>query len=159
MSVDFCVRKLISTFSVRESEHKILGPENLKWDCVHWLLRECKKNVCWVMFRKTELLFLGPENWTHILKSGKSEKPCMEHWATKIRKNCPKACSKHVWTLLETILGTFGILKFFWFFLKISEGPTLHGTRGNFFSEIYPQNMFKTSLENFGNDFGPFCNI
>ena len=43
------------------------------------------------MFRKTELLFLGPENWTHILKSRKSEKPCMVHWAKKFEKNCPKA--------------------------------------------------------------------
>ena len=29
------------------------------------------------------------------------------------RKNLPKTCSKHVWTLLGTISGIFGILKFF----------------------------------------------
>ncbi len=29
------------------------------------------------------------------------------------RKNYPKTCSKHVWTLLGTILGIFGILKIF----------------------------------------------
>ncbi len=29
------------------------------------------------------------------------------------RKSYPKTCSKHVWTLLGTILGIFGILKFF----------------------------------------------
>ncbi len=28
-------------------------------------------------------------------------------------KKHPKTCSKHVWTLLGTILGIFGILKFF----------------------------------------------
>ena len=29
------------------------------------------------------------------------------------RKKCAKTCSKHVWTLLGTILGKFGILKIF----------------------------------------------
>ncbi len=29
------------------------------------------------------------------------------------RKNYPKTCSKHVWTLLGTILGIFGFLKIF----------------------------------------------
>ncbi len=29
------------------------------------------------------------------------------------RKNYPKTCSKHVWTLLGTILGIFGFLKNF----------------------------------------------
>ncbi len=29
------------------------------------------------------------------------------------RKNYPKTCSKHVWTLLGTILGIFRFLKFF----------------------------------------------
>ncbi len=32
------------------------------------------------------------------------------------RKNYPKTCSKHVWTLLGTILSNFRILKIFWFF-------------------------------------------
>ena len=35
------------------------------------------------------------------------------------RKNYPKTSSKHVWTLLGTILGIFVILKLFWFFLEI----------------------------------------
>ena len=29
------------------------------------------------------------------------------------RNNYPETCSKHVWTFLGTILGFFGILKFF----------------------------------------------
>ena len=37
----------------------------------------------------------------------------------KFRKVCPKTCSKHVWILLGTILGVFGILNFFLIFLKI----------------------------------------
>ena len=31
----------------------------------------------------------------------------------KFRNNYPETCSKHVWTFLGTILGFFGILKFF----------------------------------------------
>ena len=41
------------------------------------------------------------------------------------RKNYLKTCSKHVWTLLGTILGTFGISKFF-FFLKIFSKSLPH---------------------------------
>ena len=59
--------------------------------------------------------FLSPENWPHIFKSRKSEKPCMEHWA----KQFGKIASKQVWTYLKTNLGTFGILKIFWFFSLI----------------------------------------
>ena len=95
-------------------------------------------------FAKTELMFSSPEN----LKS--------PAWNTG-QKSRPIACSKHVWTLLGTIFGTFGILKLFWFFSKIIEGSTIHGTLGEtFFSEKLPQNMFKASLDNFVNDFVPF---
>ena len=94
----------------------------------------------------------------------------MEHWAKKIfRKNYPKTSSKHVWTLLGTILGIFGILKLFWFFWKFSfghfwgrfwaflelwklfdfflqnsEDSTLQGTLGkNFFRENHPKTCSK----------------
>ena len=36
-------------------------------------------------------------------------------------KNYPKTSSKHVWTLLGTILGIFGLLIVFWFFENISK--------------------------------------
>ena len=100
------------------------------------------------------------------------------------RKNQLKTCSKLVWTLLRTILGFFGILKFFfdfekfrldtfgndfghyWIFEKflifwnIFDDSTLHGTLGkNFFSKISPQNMFKTRLDTFGDGFGHFWNF
>ena len=71
----------------------------------------------------------------------------MEYWAKKIRINRPKACSKHVWTLLRMILGLLGFLKFF-------EDSTLHGTLGkNFFSKRTPQNTFG-HLEKFFEFFG-----
>ena len=40
-------------------------------------------------------------------------RPSMENWVKIFRKNCPKLQSKHVWILLATILGIFGILKLF----------------------------------------------
>ena len=84
----------------------------------------------------------------------------MEQWAKVFfRKNCPKTCSKHVWTLLGTILGIFEFLKFF-DFLKFFEDSTLHGTLGKiFFSKKLPLNMFKTRLNTFGSHFGQFWNF
>ena len=117
-----------------------------------------------------------------------------------------KITLKHVWILLGTLLGNFGILKIyffencrrldipwktgqkffekfapkhvqnrfgyfwerFWAFLnfenflifkKIFEDSTLHGTLGIIFSKIFPQNMFKTRLDTFGNTFGHFWNF
>ncbi len=74
------------------------------------------------------------------------------------RKNHLKICSKHVWTLLGTILGILGILKYFLIILKNFEDSTLHGTLGKsfVFEKKTPENMFKTRLDTFGNDFGLF---
>ena len=82
----------------------------------------------------------------------------MEHWDKNFfGKICPKTISKHVWTLLVTIFGFFGTLKFF--FLKIFEDSTLHGKLGKSFSKKLPQNTFRTPLDTLGNDFGPFRNF
>ena len=75
------------------------------------------------------------------------------------RKNYPKTCSKHVLTLLGTILGFFGLLQIFWFFENISKTrPSLEHWAKNFFKKITPkhvQNMFGQ----IGNDFGRFFNF
>ena len=126
-----------------------------------------------------------------------------------LRKSYPKTCSEHVWKLLGTILGIFGLLKIFRFLKtfrrldlpwntgqeKISKKlPPKHGqnTFGHFWERIWaflefwkffdflktfrrldppwntgqktftknlPKNMFKTRLDTFGNDFGPFWNF
>ena len=93
---------------------------------------------------------MSPENWTHIFKSRKTEEPRKEHLAKKNSEKSPKACSDHVWTLLETFLGFFGILNFF---LKICRDSTPHGTLNNFFCrKKMPQNTFGhlgTILDNF----------
>ena len=71
----------------------------------------------------------------------------MEHHPKKLfQENRPKTISKHVWILLQTILGLFGFLNFF-------EDSTLHGTLGKkFLSKRKPQNTFGhlgTILDNF----------
>ncbi len=62
-------------------------------------------------------------------------------------KKHPKTCSKHVWTLLGTILGSFGFLKFL-IFLKIFEDSTLHGTLGKSF--VFEKNTPKHVQNTFG---------
>ena len=72
------------------------------------------------------------------------------------RKKYPKTCSKHVWTLLWTILGIYGILKIFWFIKSISKTrPSMEHWLKKF-SKNLPQNTFKTIFDTFGNDFGHF---
>ncbi len=75
------------------------------------------------------------------------------------RKNYPKSCSKHVWTLLGTILSNFRILKIFWFFRKFRRIDPPWNTGQKNFSKKLPENMFKTRLDTFGNDFGHFWNF
>ena len=141
--------KLNSYFYVRESEVIILSPEILKWDWVYWLWREGKKNVCWVLFRKTELLIFSPENlkctaWNTGQKNFKNINP-------KLVQNT----FGHFWKRLRAIFEN-------WTFFDFSEtfrslDPPWN--TGHFFSKNLPQNMFKTSLDIFGNDLGHFCNF
>ena len=100
--------------------------------------------------------FLSPENWPHTFKSRKSEKPCMEHSAKKLGKITSKHVQNtfgHFWRRLWSIWNFENFLIFF----EIFRNPTLHGTRGNFFSKKMPKNMFKTSLDIFGNNSGFFA--
>ena len=102
--------------------------------------------------------FSSPENWPHIFKSRKSEKPCMEHSAKKHGENASKHVQNtfgHFWKRLCQFWNFENVLIFF----QIFQNPTLHGTRGNFFSKKMPQNMFKTSLDIFGNNSGLFCSF
>ena len=82
-----------------------------------------------------ELIFLSPEN----LKS-----PAWNAGQEKIRINRPKAFSKHVWTLLETIKGIFWILKFFWFFWKFSKArPSMEHWAKKLFQKNHPKTCSK----------------
>ena len=65
------------------------------------------------------------------------------------RKNYPKTCSKHVWKLLGTISGIFGILKLFWFFWNFSKTrPSMEHWAKNFLEKI--------TLKQLQNTFGHF---
>ena len=65
-----------------------------------------------------------------------------------------KTTPKHVWILLGTLLGIFGILKII--FLKIFEDSTFHGKLG---IKFFRKNHTKTRLDSFGNTFGHFWNF
>ena len=107
---------------------QILSPEN-------------RIQICLV--QKTDLLFLSPEN----LKS--------PAWNTG-QKNSEKSPQSMFKTRLDTFENDFG---HFWNFenflicLQFFENPTLHETRGTFFSKKLPQNTFghlETFLDIFG---------
>ena len=113
---------------------------------VAWMQREC-------------LLSIVSENWTLKFKSGKlnSYFSVQETWKAlhgtlgkKNRKNRPKACSKHVWTLLGSILCTFGILKLFLIFLKIFDDSMEHWAKK--IGKIAPKHVQNT-FGHFGDQF------
>ena len=82
----------------------------------------------------------------------------MEHWAKNFfEKVTPKTCSKHVWTLWEQFWAFLDFWKLFENIWKTRHSMK-HWAKKNF-RKKYPQNMFKTQLDNFGNDFGHFWNF
>ena len=67
------------------------------------------------------------------------------------QKFFPKTCSKHVWILLRTLLGIFGILEIF-FFEKFRKLDIPWKTGQKFFEKFAPkhvQNMFGDFWERF----------
>ena len=102
-----------------------------------------QKNDCCVLCRQTELIILVSGNWTLYFRSRKPEMHCVEHWAKKIRKHRPKACSKHVGTLWETIKGIFWTLKVFRFFWKLSKArPSMEQWEKTFLSKKAPKHVW-----------------
>ncbi len=82
----------------------------------------------------------------------------MEHWAKNFFEKSPENKFK---TRLDNFGNDFGHFRNFENFLiilKIFEDSTLHGTLGKsfVFEKKTPENMFKTRLDTFGNDFGLF---
>ena len=73
-----------------------------------------------------------------------------------LRKSYPKTCSKHVWTLLGAIWAFVEFWKKFDFLENFRSVDPPWNTGQIFFSNKIPQNMFKTRLDTFGNDFGYF---
>ena len=75
------------------------------------------------------------------------------------RKICPKTRSKHVWILSGTILGIFDICEFCDFQESFRRLDPPWNTGHKNFQKNFPQNMFKTRLDTFGNTFGHFWNF
>ena len=103
-------------------------------------------NVAWM--QNECLLSIVSENWTHIFKSRKSEKPCMDYWAKKIGK----IAIKHVQNTFGQFWDRFWAFLEFWFFFvffwKISRArPSME--HGAFFSR-------KIATKHVQNKFGQF---
>ena len=76
----------------------------------------------------------------HFLKIFRRLDPPWNTGQNKFRKIYLKACSKHVWTLLGTILGIFGILKFFDFLKTFRRlDPPWNTGQIKFFPKKYPK--------------------
>ena len=88
------------------------------------------------------------ENSTHYGKLGQK---FFEKFAPKHVQNA----FGYFWELFWAILELWNFLIFFKFF----EDSTFHGKLGKKFSKNLPQNLFKTRLNTFGNDFGHFWNF
>ena len=70
------------------------------------------------------------------------------------RKNHHKTCSKQVWTFWERFWAFLDFWKFFNSFKNISKTrPSVEHWAKKFFEKI-TQNLFKTCLDTFENDFG-----
>ncbi len=115
--------------------------------------KTCSKHV-WTLLETILGIFRFLKIFWFFWKFSKT-RPSMEHWAKFFfeKKNYPKTCSKHVWTLLGTILGIFLFLKIFWFFLKISKNrPSMEHCARKFFEKItrkHVQNTFGHFWERF----------
>ncbi len=88
-------------------------------------------------------------------------RPSMEHWAKIFSKKSPENMFK---TRLDTFGNDFGHFRNFeniLIFLKIFEDSLDRpwNTGQKIFSKKSPENMFKTRLDTFGNDFGHFRNF
>ena len=110
-----------------------------------------QKNDCCVFCRQTELIFLVSGLWTLYFKFRKPEMHCGEHWAKKFQKHRPKACSKNVGTLWETIKCIFWTLKFFRFFWNFSKArPSMEQWEKTSLSKKAPKHVWTlgNDLEN-----------
>ena len=161
MTVEYCVGKLNSCFQVRKTELIFLSSgmwtHNFKSRTsemefriltVAWMQKECL--LCILSANSTHIFSFG--NLNCLFQVQITWKALHGTLGKQNQKHRPKGCSKHVCTLLGTILGNYGTLKFF-DFLKNFQDSTHHGTVGNkFLSRRKLQNTFGdlgTILDNF----------
>ena len=81
-------------------------------------------------------------------------RPSMEHYAKRnLRKKYPKTCSKHFWTIWERLWAFLEFWLFLILFKNISKTRPSMEHWAKKFSKKVPQNLFKTRLGTFGNNF------
>ena len=85
-------------------------------------------------------------------------RPSKVHWRLFLKQNYLKTGSKHVWTILGTVLDTLEILNFSIFSnLSLTRPSRVHCAK--FLPKKLPRHMFKTCLIAFGNVFWAFWKI
>ncbi len=95
-------------------------------------------NVAWM--QNECLLSIASENWTHIFKSRKSEKPCMDYWAKKFGKNAPK----HVQNTFGHFRDRFWAFLEFWIFFDFFENFRRPDPTWNTGHSLFLKNCQKT---------------
>ena len=134
--------------------HGTLGKKNFR---KHYP-KTCSKHV-WTLLGTT-LGFCAILKNFDFLRSFRRLDPTWNTGQKKTFRKVPQNMFKALLDNLGTILGVFGFLKVFWFFENISKTrPSMEHWAKNFLSKILTENMFKTRLDNFGNDFGHLCNF
>ena len=109
--------------------------------------------------RPTKAHFFRKNRFGHFWERFWAKKFFMFENFRQTRPSMGKKCQNtfgHFWERFWAFLQFWKFL----IFLKIFEDSTLHGTLGKKkFSKKLTQNMFKTRLDTFGNDFGHFWNF
>ena len=144
---------LYKDISIDSTLHGTLGKKNFskKFTPKH------VQNKFWDTFGNDFGTFLEFCKISWFFETISKTRPSMEHYAKRnLRKKYPKTCSKHFWTIWERLLEHRAFLEF-WLFLILFKN--ISKTRPSMehwakkFSKKVPQNLFKTRLGTFGNNF------
>ena len=98
--------------------------------------------VAWM--QKESLLSIVSENWTHIFKSRKFEKPCMDYWA---KKN-GKIAIKHVQNTFGHFWDRFWAFLEFWIFFHFFEN--FRWINRTMSKKTFPKKMPQDTLGHWG---------
>ena len=120
--------------------------------------KTCSKHV-WTLLG-TILGIFGILKISRFFENISETRPSLEHWAKKflekITSNIVQNNFGHFWERFWAFLEFWMFLDFLKTFRKL-DPPWNTGQKN--FSKKLPQISFKTSLDNFGNDFGRFWNF
>ena len=114
--------------------------------------KTCSKHV-WTLLGTT-LGFFGILKIFVFLRSFRRLDPTWNTGQKKLFEKYPKTCSRHFWTIWEQFWSFLEFWKFFDFLKTFRRLDPTWNTGQKNFSENLPQNLLKTCLDTFGNDFG-----